>query len=388
MPYSRPQLTDLRNQVLQDINSAQISNSSGTLLVALLQKAVLRVVAYAQAGLSYEHYGYLDWISKQAIPWTAEDEFLEGWAALRGVYRQPAAKTTGSATWTVSSSGLSVPSGAALTRADGAQFVTTAASTTSGSSTTAPIQALIAGAAGNFDANTIFALANPIAGIQANSTASSQTTAGADQEADDSLRTRMLTVYAAPPQGGDRQDYIEWALAVPGVTRAWISPNGMGAGTVNLFFMMDNAEAAHSGFPQGTNGVATNEPRASAATGDQLTVANVIFAQQPVTALVYVTAPTSQPINFTVSSLGSNNTTAMQAAITAALTDMFVRLASVGGTVNPADGSAWPAIDESEWYAALNAIPGLTQYVIGTPSTPIVSNSGALPVLGTITFST
>ena len=105
------------------------------------------------------------------------------------------------------------------------------------------------------------------------------------------------------------------------------------------------------------------------------------------TALVYAIAPTPLSINFTIANLGSNNTTAMQAAITAALSDMFLRLANVGGTVNPADGSSWPAIDQSEWYAALNAIPGLTEYTISAPSAPITAGTGELPVLGTITFS-
>lgn len=389
MPYNRPTLTALRDQVLQDINSAQITGANGTLLVGLLQKAILRVVAYAQAGLSYEHYAYLDWISKMAIPWTAEAEFLEGWAALKGIYRLAATATVGTATFSGTTQGLDIPSGTAITRADGALFVTTADATIgSGLAATVTMQASVAGSAGNFDANTAFLLSNPIAGIQAQSTASAQTTAGTDIETDDSLRTRMLAAYAAPPQGGDRQDYIEWALAVPGVTRAWVSPNGMGAGTVNLFFMMDDAESAHGGFPQGANGGAANETRIVAATGDQLTVADAIFDEQPVTALVYATAPTNSPVNFTITNLGSNNTSTMQSEIEAALSDMFLRLANVGGTVNPTDGSAWPSITPNDWYAALSAIPGLNTFDVTVPAAPITPASGALFTLGTVTFDT
>ena len=61
-------------------------------------------------------------------------------------------------------------------------------------------------------ANAPFLIGNPIAGITSQSTASAQTTPGADIETDASLRSRMLQVSAAPPQGGDRNDYIEWAL--------------------------------------------------------------------------------------------------------------------------------------------------------------------------------
>jgi uncharacterized phage protein gp47/JayE len=125
-------------------------------------------------------------------------------------------------------------------------------------------------------------------------------TPGADIELDDSLRTRMLFAYQNPPQGGDQGDYVEWATAVTGVTRAWCLPNGFGAGTVVLYVMLDSAEAAFNGFPQGSNGVSQydqgpgNLPRGTVATGDQLDVANAIITKQPVTALLYVCAPISR----------------------------------------------------------------------------------------------
>ncbi len=388
MPYSRPTLTQLRDEILQDINAAQIADSTGNVIVALLQKALLRVIAYSQAGLSYEHYAYIDWISQQAVPWTATDEFLEGWAALKGVYRNGATKTTGTATFAASAANIDIPAGSVVVRAsDGVLFTTTADALSGATSITLIFQAATAGAAGNFDAGTQFNLQSPVAGITYKSSASSQTTAGADQELDSSLRTRMLQTYAAPPQGGSLTDYLEWSLAISGVTRAWAAPEGMGVGTVNLFFMMDTAEAAYSGFPQGTNGVAAAETRAAAATGDQLEVANALFSLQPVTALVYATAPTAQAINFTITGLGSANTSANQTAITSALNDMFLRLGNVGGTVNPATGAAWASITPNDWYAAISAISGISTFDVTSPSAAITANSGALPVLGTISFS-
>ena len=62
--------------------------------------------------------------------------------------------------------------------------------------------------------------------------------------------------------------------------------------------MMDVSEAAHGGFPQGTNGVAGAETRDTAATGDQLAVANYIYPLRPATALVYACAPASQAVNY------------------------------------------------------------------------------------------
>lgn len=386
MPYPRPTLTTLRTRVLQAINAAQITDQQGNVLVSLLQKAVLRVLATATAGMSYEHYGYLDWIALQAVPWTATNEFLDGWANLKGVFREDATATQGTVTFS-DSGAEDVPEGWNVVRGDGAIFVATATATPSGGSVTVVVQAAVAGSDGNFDANTAFTLQDPISGILAASTASAQTVPGTDTELDESLRTRMLAAYAAPPQGGDRQDYIEWALAVPGVTRAWVAPNAGGAGSVTVYVMLDEAEAAFNGFPQGSNGVAANETRAAAATGDQLTVANAIFDEQPVTALVYVNAPAAQPVNFSVGDLGAYNTTEMQAAIAQALAGMFLQYANVGGSVVPETGAAWPAIPPSAWYAALQAIPGLPQFEVTMPAAPISPNAGSLFTVGTITYS-
>src|ERR1019366_6335080 len=120
-------------------------------------------------------------------------------------------------------------------------------------------------------------------GITSASFAGGPITGGADLETDNPMRTRMLESYAAPPHGGDANDYVTWALQVVGVTRAWVPPVPLVPGAVTVFFMMDVVEAAHGGFPQGTNGVAALETRDTEAAGDQLTLANYLFIWRPVT---------------------------------------------------------------------------------------------------------
>ena len=71
---------------------------------------------------------------------------------------------------------------------------------------------------------------------------------GTDTETDDELRVRLLDRLSAPPMGGDAEDYVVWALSVPGVTRAWSAPNEMGIGTVTVRFMHD-LRASTGGFP-------------------------------------------------------------------------------------------------------------------------------------------
>lgn len=376
MPFARPTLTQLRDQVQQDIAASPAG------LTGFLRNAIVPILGWAQAGLAYLHYAYLDWIAKQAVPWSASDEWLFAWAALKGIYQKDATAASGSVTLTGTGS---VPAGAQINRADGAQYTVTATTAVSGS-TSVLVTAVAAGSAGNTDAGTIMALASPITGI-ASSGVSGVIVGGADQETQEAMRARMLAAYAAPPQGGDASDYVEWALAVPGVTRAWVTPNGAGAGTVVVYPMLDIAESGTGGFPVGTNGIAPGDPRDTAATGDQRTVATAIYLKQPVTALVYVTSPINTPINFSITGLGSNNTTAMQAAITAALVDMFLRLGNVGGTVDPSVMAAWPGIEPNAWYEALGAISGLTTFDVATPASAITPTAGELFTLGTVTFA-
>jgi len=383
MPYARETLTQLRQQAMQDITSSDLPGVDG-----FLRKAVLRVMAWVQAGFAFLHYDYMDWIARMAVPWTARDEYLAAWGALIGINQKDAVTATGSFGVTGAVPTSPLPQGVILARLDGVQYKSTAAGVVAGDGTcTVPIVALVPGAAGNADAGTTLLLVNPIVGINSEGTASTDIVGGADQEPEDDYNLRVLQQFANPPQGGDLADYIEWAEAVAGVTRAWVTPNGNGPGTVVVWTMLDDAESAHGGFPQGTGGIATNDPRDTAATGDQLTVANAIYPKQPVTALVYSEGPTNSPVNFTVTNLGANNTPAMQAAITAALADMFLRLANVGGSVDPDNaGALWPAIDPNQWYAAIGAIPGLTQFDVTVPAAPITPAAGALFTLGVVTF--
>jgi uncharacterized phage protein gp47/JayE len=370
MPFPRPTLTTLRQQTKTDIVSGLPPGAT-----ALLRYSNLGILGDALAGLAHLHYAYLDWIALQSVPYTATDEHLEGWAALKGVTRIPAASASGSVMF-LGTPGSVVPIGATVTRGDGIAYtVTTGGVVSSDGSVTVVVIATTAGVVTNAVVGMPLTLGSAVVGIQSNGLATTALTGGADVEADDALRTRMLGVYAAPPAGGKRSDYVEWALAVPGVTRAWVNPNGAGVGTVVVYTMFDLAEAAFAGFPQGTNGVATVEPRAVPATGDQLAVANALYPLQPVTALVYSCAPIAMPVNFVISGIPTAPA-ATRAAITAALQAVFFLYGAPGGTV-----------DLSLVESAIAAIPGTLPFVITSPTGNIVSNTGYLPVLGTITYA-
>ncbi|HDR9510657.1 phage baseplate protein [Burkholderia cepacia] len=386
MPFQRKSLSALISEVAADISSALQGAD------ALLRFSVLRVIGKVQAGMSNLHFGYLDWIAKQAVPFTAEDEYLIGWAALKGVYQKDASKAQLTAQFP-GTLGKVLSAGEPIVRGDGVTYTTSTTGTVDGSgNVSVTIIADAAGSAGNADAGTSVSLGVAIDGIQQGGTITGTVSAGADIEGNDDLRSRMLDAYQNPPQGGSSADYVQWALAVAGVTRAWCAPNGFGAGTVVIYTMWDNAESSHNGFPQGTDGVSQNDkgprgtPRGTVATGDQLVVADSIVTKQPVTALVYSCAPIANMLTITLSGLTST-TTATRAAIFAAISDVLFRNGDPrAGTINRDDISAAIRSVASTSGFLINLVQG----VVGTTTTAypgnITSGFGQLPILAGVLY--
>ncbi|MCA8260803.1 baseplate J/gp47 family protein [Burkholderia multivorans] len=386
MPFQRKTLSTLMSEVAADISSALQGAD------VLLRFAVLRVIGKVQAGMSHLQFGYLDWIAKQAVPFTAEDEHLEGWAALKKVYRKPASQAQLTAQFT-GSVGKVLSAGTPVVRGDGVSYTTSTTGTVgAGGAVTVTIVADVAGTSGNADPGTVVSLGAAVDGIQTAGTVIGNVSAGADIEKDTDLRDRMLGAYQESPQGGDLGDYVGWAKSVAGVTRAWCAPNGFGAGTVVVYTMWDNAEAGHGGFPQGTDGVSQFDkgpggiPRGTVATGDQLVVADSIVSEQPVTALVYSCAPIPNNLTITLSGLTSA-TTATRAAIFSAIADVLFRNGDPrAGTINRDDISA--AIRSVARTSGF--LISLIQGVVGTTTTTypgnITSGFGQLPVLANVLY--
>jgi uncharacterized phage protein gp47/JayE len=382
MPYVRKTLTQLRQQVAQDLASALPGSDP------LLRFANLTIMGAIQAGLAHLHNGYLDYIAQQAVPFTATAEYLEAWAALKGIFRIPATPASGLVRFNGTSG--DIPSGTPLVRGDGQKYTTTADGTLVSGTVVVPATAVadpagLVGAIGDCDVGTVFTLGTAIVGVNSTGAATNNFVGGADLEQDDALRARMLLAFQSPAHGGSQSDYVTWALAVPGVTRAWCVPNVFGSGTVGVYIMLDSAEAAHGGFPQGTNGVSqfdhgpnAGAPRDSVATGDQLVVADYIAPLQPVTALVYALAPTASPVAFTISGIASAST-AVKNEINDAIDSVLLQYAQITG--------ASTTVDISFVNSAIAAIAGTSGFVITAPAGNIVTASGALPTRGTVTYT-
>lgn len=385
MPYARPSLTALRAQVAADIQASPAGSDP------LLRFSSLNTLGTALAGLAQLQYGYTDFVALQSNPFTATDEWLEAWAALKNVFREPAMQAglavPGQITFP-GANGTPLPIGTPITRGDGVGFTTTSIGVWSGANVTVNAVANadptgLTGAFGNCAVGTVMTLGTSIPGISSTGSVTTAFTGGADVEQDDSLRSRMLEAYQNVPQGGAQRDYVTWSLQVNGVTRAWCNPNGFGAGTVVVYPMLDVTESVNSGFPQGVGGVATLESRGSpTATLDLLNVANWIYPLRPATALVYVSAPAQQVVNFTITGT-ANFSAATKLLIQAAIAGVFVLYGSPLSTTVGQNG----AIDLSYIESAIAAISGTQGFVVTVPTGNIVGSTGQLPVLGVVTWA-
>lgn len=380
MPYSRPTLTELRTRNQNTIKTGLEK------IGVLLRFSNMRVLGDVSAGMSYLHYGYLDYIAQNSTPFNAVDENLAGWAALKSVYRKSATAATGPSVPFTGTAGYTIAAASVLNRSDGYQYTVDAEVTIgSGGTATGTITAVLpdtstdstgGGAAGNADAGTVLTFDEAIPGISSTVTLTTAVTGGADIEDEEVFRSRMLSAFQNTPQGGNDADYEKWALAVPGVTRAWVTRRLMGAGTVGVYIMLDSDESNDSGFPTGTDGVSSYETQFSAgiATGNQLAVANALYSQQPATAIVYVCSPVKTAVDFTFSGLSSADST-VKAAISTAISTLFFNDGKPGGTIYLSD-----------IMSAISGVDGSDGFILTTPATNVVMATGGLPVVGTVTY--
>jgi uncharacterized phage protein gp47/JayE len=185
---------------------------------------------------------------------------------------------------------------------------------------------------------------------------------GVDEESDDDLRIRVLERIRQPPQGGAAHDYVRWAKAVPGVTRAWCEPLEMGIGTVTVRFMMDELRADNDGFPFES---------------DCETVAEYIDTQRPVAVKdFFVVAPLKQRIDILINNLNPS-TDAVKAEIKNSIEQMLFDKAKPGQTIY----AAWK-------YCAIMESPNVVSFSFPTSADDVMPSPGHMAVLGDIVYGT
>lgn len=307
MPFQRPTLSDLRLRA-RALFASKLKGADGT-----LPKSNITVSSDVIAALVYGLYGYADWLARQALPNTADDwYYLSRWGALFGLSPKPAVTASGNVYFT-GNPGTSVPQHTQIQDSLGNLYKTTAATTLGLSNAPTPITALTGGVAGNLPAGALLTLTSAITNVNGTATVDgSGLSGGLDAETPGDFGARIADRAKNPPSGaGTVSDYERWALSVPGVTRATANPLEPTVGSVTVRFVMD-------GNPNGFI------PRA----GDIANVTAAIAAEQPVTDTVFVVAPQTQAVNYTLSHAVD---TSVRPAIAEALATMHAGLAVGSG---------------------------------------------------------
>ncbi|MCM8595125.1 baseplate J/gp47 family protein [Accumulibacter sp.] len=352
MSFLTPDYPAIRDAILRDI-----ANQLPSAAIGVDSDYALRASAHASAveGL-YQHQ---QWIVRQILPDTADTDFLERHASLRGLSRKAATAASGTITFS-GVAGSAVPIGTEAKTAGLVAYVTTAADVIGGGGTvTVAAQAEQTGTAGNQTAATALTLTSAPPGVLSSASIATMS-GGTDLETDAELLARLLFVLRNPPCGGAAHDYYTWAMACDGVTAAYVYPNRRGLGTTDVVIMT-------SGGIPGAGLIAT--------------VQAAIDLVRPVQADFLVLAPTAVPVAVAASlTLAAGAVTAtVRASIDAALTAYFASL-------SPGD---------TAYLSRIRAIVSDTSGVVDFTMTAPTGNTAALvdsthtqlATLGTTTWS-
>lgn len=197
----------------------------------------LSVRMYAVAAQVYALYIQAQWVTRQAFPQTAESDYLDLHAQLRGLTRKQATQAQGSIRFTAQSSDTprTIPQGTVCLTADMVRFETTADGIIAPGETEVdvPAQALLPGAAGNVSARAITAMAVAPVGVSS-CVNPLPFTGGSDAEGDEDLRARVLDTYWRLPNGANIAFYEQGALSFDQVTAVSVLPRNRGIGTVDI----------------------------------------------------------------------------------------------------------------------------------------------------------
>lgn len=360
MPWTTPALKDVR-ALVRDAIRGRLPGAD-----ASIPNSVLRVMSDAMGALCHLTLQFIDWLSLQLIPDTAETMWLDRHANIWLVNfdgttgRKVASLASGTANFT-GVAGTILPQGTQLAYNQYQQIIgyeTLNQIVIGDLPSPANVRALDPGSAGNRTGGDALAILEAPVGVDSEAIIVVMD-GGADQETDEELRYRLLERIRQPPQGGDAEDYVNWSLRVVGVTRAWCSPLEMGIGTVTVRFMMDDLRADNNGFPL---------PE------DVEAVSGYLDTVRPVAVKdFFVVAPIPFPIDLRIEYLDSDDEST-RAAITQSLLGEFEQRAKPG----------------QKWYRAwtdegiINA-PGVNAYQL-VASDVAMPSPGHMPILGDIRY--
>lgn len=352
MATQRPALKEIIERVEQDLTSRLGSSVPARV-------ALTRVLARAIGGVAHALYGYIETKEKNFLPDTGDEASVLRWANLKGITRLAPIAATGPAQAT-GTNGSVIPAGRQLRSASGVLYSVDADATVTAGVATIKVTAVDRGVAGNLDTGATLTFTQPVAGVLSTVTVLAPGIAGgSDVETIDALRVRVLDELKSPSKGGHESDYVKWAKdAHPAVTRVWVSGQEMSANSVTVRIVTDDAPG---GLIPGSQVLEAVEDY-------------ILSQHRPVTAEVYVVAPTAVPLNLSIAIEPS--TQAVKDAVTAELADLIKREAEPGGTI------LLTRINE-----AISNAAGENDHNLISPTANVTHTTGQIAVLGDITWS-
>ncbi len=317
----------------------------------------LAVRLYAVAAEVYSLYIQADWVVRQCFPQSADGEYLERHAFLRGVTRRGAAKAQGSIRFTVDSplgADLTIPAGTVCMTAGLVRFETAeAANLAAGASwVEAPARAIEPGAAGNVAAGSILSMAVAPVGVSRCSNPQ-PFVGGVDEEGDEALRKRVLDTYKRLPNGANAAFYQQGALSFSQVAAASVIPRKRGIGTVDVVIATD------AGVPDG-------ELIAQ--------VQDYFETRREIAVDVLVRAPTPKAVNVTVQ---------VKAAEGQDKASLLKRVESTLAGYFNGKGLGRNVL-RADLGKLVYDVEGVANYVVSSPAADVAVAADELPTLGTV----
>lgn len=361
---ARPTLTTLIQRTRSDIQQALVGVN------ASLKRTIERALALAIAGVAHGLYGGIETAERRSFIQTADEEGL----ARHGVTWDLPRKGPVLAKAVVlffADPGASIPAGYTLVKQGSTeQYTTDAIGLEADGQIFVSITAVAPGPASSLAVTEPVQLGAPLAGVFSPGGVTEVIQDGADEEAIEDWRQRLLDRVQQQPKGGANGDYFDWAKETPGVpvSRAWEQGLWMGPGTVRLIFVTDSTDPI------------TPSPAALAA------VTAYMEDQKPITAQLTVVGGIEQNLDpiLTISPDTAQLRQAVENQIAA-----FLFQGSQGDDAEIIPGGTMPisgTVDNPGLVDAIKATPGLDEFALLSPLADVDIADTSVLVVGTIQF--
>ena len=329
-----------------------------------LKNNFVTVVVKVLAGLSHEFELRMGYLARQIFATTSDLPYLRLQGAEVGIFQKAASAASGSIEGEGEPNRI-YPGGIRFVSGNNTYVSTAPAQASTLGVVTFLVRSEDKGAMTNRDAGGLLSLSDP--GLQPTLSPSFAVGAngiggGADIEAVEDFRARVLFRKANPPGAGKLSDYERIVREVPGVLKAWAYRDSLTPSFLVVFFL----------FASRPNRIPTE--------GDKMVVQAALDAQRLIRANdSVVEPPTPMPLDPVIANL-TNDTEEVRAAIRAAIDAVLYERARPG-----VPGDVF--VLSRSWIAeAISQVVGEDRHKLNWPAADLPYSNGQYPVVGTVSF--